>query len=135
MWWLLPALALAGPPFRPGPHPMHAERMLERAVDLGFEEDLVEDLRALLEESRGTIEMSEAKLRGLHDRLRSALDADKPDAALVMQLSSEIGEAEQQLRDRWLMFELDVRAKLTPDQWKAIAPPPPPPPRHPPEHP
>lgn len=114
---------------------MHAERMIERAVDLGFEEDLVEDLRALLEESRGTIEMSEAKLRGLHDRLRSALDADKPDAALVMQLSSEIGEAEQQLRDRWLMFELDVRAKLTPDQWKAIAPPPPPPPRHPPEHP
>jgi Spy/CpxP family protein refolding chaperone len=106
-----------------GPHGMRdghgppLDRILERHSErLGLDDAARERVAAIADESREASDDIHERMRELHEKLRTALDADEPDEDRVMQLAEEIGQVRIEGNKQRLRTMLRIRAELTPEQ-------------------
>ena len=83
---------------------------------LNLTEQQREQVRAIVQESRGAGEAPGQKIGQLRRELRSAVFADAPDAAKIEQLKAAIAEAEAAALDRRVEAELKIAQVLTAEQ-------------------
>jgi Spy/CpxP family protein refolding chaperone len=77
-----------------------------------------EAIKGIQEKHRAANQQSAEALRGLHEKLRVALYADKPDQAVLAGLVGDIGRLEAGLLPSRVEMAVEVIGLLTPDQKK-----------------
>ena len=106
-----------GPPPGTGP-----ERFIEEhAAQLGLDEETLQAMGQIVDESREKAQELHAELRDMHREMRDLLSQDAPDASAVMQQAEAIGQAETALHKRRLAALLEIRAMLTEEQRAELA--------------
>lgn len=92
----------------------HGARRVAEYLDLT--EEQITASRSLAEELRATVEPIREEIGPLHEQLRTALDADNPDAATVGALMVQIDGLRDQMATAAESFEAQFVALLTPEQ-------------------
>jgi Spy/CpxP family protein refolding chaperone len=105
-----------GPGGPRGPGGPHVGLIEEHAEQLGVEEETLEKIRAIVDESRAAGEDLRAELRDAHGALRELLSQDSPDFDAAMAQVETIGELEIQERKNRLGAMLRIRSLMTPEQ-------------------
>ena len=109
--------AFGGPPPGGGP-----DRFIqEHASQLGLDEETVEAIEAIVDESREQTREQREELRELHREMRDLLSQDTPDEAAVMEQADAIGQAEVALHKHRLGALLKIRGLLTEEQRAELA--------------
>ena len=99
------------PPGRP------EARLIERnAEELGLDEETVEAVKKLADESRAEEEKALEVTRKAWTRMRELLDQELPDEAALLEQAAAISRASGEAHKRRLLTTLRVRALLTPEQ-------------------
>ncbi len=95
--------------------PLH--RFLQRnAEDLGIDEETLEAIVAIAENSREEFTELKQELAEAKEGLGTLLDADEPNRRSVMAQVETLGRAEIAMRQAHLTTLMDIRALLTPEQ-------------------
>jgi Spy/CpxP family protein refolding chaperone len=134
---LIAGLAMAGtalaqqPAGSPGPPPRGqslftpedraamAQIFWQRAQQrLGLTDQQVSDIRALLETQRTAARADVQNLIAARRQLRSLLDQPTSDPAAIQAAAAQAKALQAKLFDSRLQTQLDLRAKLTPEQWQ-----------------
>jgi Spy/CpxP family protein refolding chaperone len=98
-----------------GPPPI--DRVLDRhAEELGLDDAVLEQVRAIGARARAEEEPLRETLRAQRDELHELLRQDAPDTDAVMRQAEEIGSVETELHKARLRTLLEVRTLLTPEQ-------------------
>jgi Spy/CpxP family protein refolding chaperone len=105
-----------GPGGPRGPGGPHVGLIEEHAEQLGVDEETLEKIRAIVDESRAAGEDLRAELRDAHGALRELLSQDSPDFDAAMAQVETIGELEIQERKNRLGAMLRIRSLMTPEQ-------------------
>lgn len=105
-----------GGPGGPGPAGPHIGLIEEYAEELGLDEKTLEQIRAIVDESRARGEDIRAALQDAHGGLRELLDQDAPDFDTAMSQLETIGALEIEQRKNRLAAMLRIRQLLTPEQ-------------------
>ncbi len=109
--------SFGGPPPGRGP-----DRFIqEHASQLGLDEETVEAIEAIVDESREQAREVRGGLRDLHREMRDLLSQDTPDEAAVMEQAEAIGQAEVELHKHRLGALLEIRGLLTEEQRAELA--------------
>ena len=124
---LLPSLSLAqgrGPQFRGGrgpmdPMPFHLERL---AKELNLTDDQVASLKNLREAfMRDTLEWRNDLLVKRLD-LQDLMRQPEADSDQILNRQREVSALESKIQERMVLFQLDIRKVLTPEQIKLLPP-------------
>jgi Spy/CpxP family protein refolding chaperone len=119
---LLAVLTLAGvssarPPFgSPDSDRDPGAFIEENAEALGLDDETITAIRSIVAESKGEGDQFHAKLRELHDEMKTLLSQDSPDESTVMKQIETIGAVETEMQKHRLGTMLEIRALLTPEQ-------------------
>jgi Spy/CpxP family protein refolding chaperone len=101
-----------GPPAGRGP-----DRFIEEhAEQLGLDDETLEAIDQIVDESREKARALHADLRGMHREMRDLLSQDTPDESAVMQQADAIGKAETELHKHRIGALIKIRALLTAEQ-------------------
>jgi Spy/CpxP family protein refolding chaperone len=104
--------SFGGPPPGGGPD----QFIEEHASRLGLDDETLEAIDQIVDESREKAQGLRAGLRGMHREMRDLLSQDTPDESAVMQQAEAIGQAETELHKHRLEALLQIRAMLTEEQ-------------------
>jgi Spy/CpxP family protein refolding chaperone len=101
-----------GPPPGRGP-----DRFIEEhAAQLGLDDETVDAIDQIVDESREKAQELHAGLRDMHREMRELLSQDAPDESTVMRQADAIGEAETELHKHRIGALIKIRALLTDEQ-------------------
>lgn len=101
-----------GPPRGAGP-----DRFIEEhAAQLGLDDETLQAIDGVVEESRERGRELSEDLREMHREMRDLLSQDAPEKSAVMQQAEAIGQAETELHKHRLAALLEIRAMLTEEQ-------------------
>jgi Spy/CpxP family protein refolding chaperone len=114
--WLAAASALAQDPGERMPGFEPGARLEENLRELDLEPAKLEEILALIADSRREGEAQREQLRGALQEMRALLETDLPDEAAVMAQAEQIGELRTEAQKAMLHTLLAVRAQLTPEQ-------------------
>ena len=113
----LSASAAVGWDRGPGPEGFGPGARLEQNLEeLGLEPAKLEELRAIVADSRRAGEEHRERMRSTLAEMHALLEADAPDEAAVMAQVEQIGELRTEAHKAMLRTLLAVRAELTPEQ-------------------
>jgi Spy/CpxP family protein refolding chaperone len=106
-----------GPPPGRGP-----DRFIEEhAAELGLDDETLEAIEQIVDESREQGRELSEELRGMHREMRDLLSQDTPDESAVMQQADAIGKAETELHKHRLGALIRIRALLTAEQREELS--------------
>jgi Spy/CpxP family protein refolding chaperone len=109
--------SFGGPPPGRGP-----DRFIEEhAAELGLDDETLEAIDQIVDESRERAQALRADLREMHREMRGLLSEDTPDESAVMQQADAIGKAETELHKQRLMALIGIRALLTEEQREELS--------------
>jgi len=106
-----------GPPPGRGP-----DRFIEEhAEELGLDDETLEAIDQIVDESREKTQELRSELRDMHREMREFLSQDTPDESAVMQQADAIGKAETELHKQRLAAMIGIRALLTEEQREELS--------------
>lgn len=109
--------SFGGPPPGGGP-----DRFLkEHASQLGLDDETMEAIEAIVDDSREQARELRGELRDLHREMRDLLSQETPDEAAVMEQAEAIGQAEIGFHKHRLNALLKIRGLLTEEQRAELA--------------
>ena len=85
---------------------------------LGLNDQQVADIRALLEQRRDDARKEFQALRDSRRQLRTLLQQQNSDPKAIDAAASQVKINQDKLFDQRLQTQLDIRAKLTAEQWQ-----------------
>jgi Spy/CpxP family protein refolding chaperone len=117
----LSAASSARPPFEHSDSDRDPGAFIEENAEaLGLDDETLTAIRSIVEKSKGTGDQLHARLRELHEGMKTLLAQDTPDESAVMQQIDSIGLAETEMHKHRLGTMLEIRALLTPEQREAM---------------
>jgi len=114
------AQAVSGPPAALRADP--AERLENRLLLLGLDDETRKQVFAILDGARPEVRELRLKLRNSQQTLTELMRKDEPAEATVLGQIDEIGQLTTELRKKELATWLGIRAKLNPEQRAKLRP-------------
>jgi Spy/CpxP family protein refolding chaperone len=113
----LSGVGFARPPFEASDsHRDPGAFIEENAEALDLDDETLVTIRSIVEESKGEGDQFHAKLRELHEEMKTLLSQGTPDESTVMKQIETIGAVETEMQKHRLGTMLKIRALLTPEQ-------------------
>jgi len=103
------------------PPPLH-EIVADRADELGLDDAVLAEIEDMFAENWDLHESLRAGLRTEHDAMREIMEADQPNRKRALNQVESIAAAELALHRHRISVELELRALLTPREWRALRP-------------